>query len=104
MPGAPCVGTEKTARADSDACYLAYRDGRVDDAETICNRGLAKARCANATQVEGMLYFNLGLCAEARTDWRSAKRDYESSLEARPGNDKVQERLAAVTERLTDPL
>ena len=89
--------------ADSDACYLAYRGGRVDDAEAICNRGLAEARCANATQVEGMLYFSLGLCAEARPDWRSAKRDYESSLEVRPGNDKVQERLGAVTTRLTEP-
>jgi tetratricopeptide (TPR) repeat protein len=95
-----CSGTAKTAMADSDACYLAYKAGEIEEAESICNRGLGRAKCANATEVEGMLYFTLGLCAESHADWRSAKSRYESSLQVRPGNDKVQERLGAVTARI----
>jgi hypothetical protein len=85
---------------DSNNCYIAYKNGQIAEAETACNRGLTEARCAKRLDVEGMLYFNLGLCAESRADWKSAQELYESSLQARPGNATVQDRLTAVTLRL----
>jgi hypothetical protein len=90
----------KTAWDDSNDCYVAYKNGQIARAEAVCNRGLAEARCAKRPGIEGMLYFSLGLCAETRADWKSAKELYESSLQVRPGNADVKERLEAVTSRL----
>lgn len=95
-----CAVDPKAAWNDSNNCYIAYQRGRTSEAEALCNRGLAEAKCTNRPDIEGMLYFSLGLCAETRADWRSSKRLYESSLQVRPGNAKVQERLDAVTARL----
>jgi hypothetical protein len=99
-PAACSTADGKAAWDDSNNCYLAYKNGEIAHAEAACNRGLVEAKCAKRTDVEGMIYFNLGLCAESRADWKSAQQLYESSLQVRPGNAAVNDRLTAVTGRL----
>lgn len=100
-PTSSCHASDgQAAWDDSNNCYIAYKKGQIAEAEAACNRGLTEAKCAARLDVEGMLYFNLGLCSESRTDWKSAQELYESSLQVRPGNAAVQDRLTAVTLRL----
>jgi hypothetical protein len=101
LPGTVC-GQGRSAFEASNECYKSYRAGDIRGAETACNEGLVKARCAKDHKVEGMILFNLGLCAETRADWPTARALYKESLAARP-NEAVERRLNSVELRLQAP-
>ena len=90
----------RSAFEAANECYKAYKRGDISAAETFCNEGLVKAKCTQNMNVQGAIYFSLGLCAETRADWRDAKSMYESSLKVRPDNSSTEERLNTVSLRL----
>ncbi len=98
-PSAGCPEGRSALDASND-CYKAYKAGEISRAEMACNEGLVKARCTGNHNVEGMVLFNLGLCAESRADWAGAASLYKTSLAVRP-NDTVQRRLNTVELRMT---
>jgi hypothetical protein len=97
-PSAECPGGRAALDA-SNECYRAYKAGEISKAEVACNEGLIKARCTRNRNVEGMILFNLGLCAESRADWTGAASLYKNSLAVRP-NDLVQRRLNTIQLRI----
>ncbi len=99
VPSTPRCGDGPSPMQASNDCYNAYKAGDIQSAESICNKGLVKARCVGDHEVEGMILFNLGLCAEARSDWQTAVYLYESSLKVR-SNSKVENALDRVKKRL----
>lgn len=85
----------RSASELGNACFKALKADDLDEAETLCTRALDRSP---APRTLGAVLYNLGLIAEKRGDTSTARRHYESSLEARP-NKTVEARLRALDER-----
>ena len=109
VPWVPKVGTAmptsitaRLPRSDDasesswgNLCFRHFKDGRLDDAEAACIEGLLETAGApemNATR--GALLYSLGRVFEARGDDDGADALYERSLQVRPGNAAVKQRLS----------
>lgn len=72
-----------SGRAWGGRCFRRLEAGRLEDAETDCLRGLARATDAN---IRASLLYNLALIAERRGEMAEACRRAKESLTVRPGN------------------
>lgn len=70
--------------------WAQFKANALDDAQSTTMQAL---RLAQEDKARGMLLYNLGRIAEARTETEAAITYYRTSLEKRPGNATVQERL-----------
>lgn len=77
-------------RGWGNRCYAHLGAGRLQQAQAACEAGLA---AAEQDRVRGAILYNLGRIAEARGERREAIERYEDSLDVRPGNAIVEERL-----------
>jgi hypothetical protein len=74
-------------------CYVHLRDGRYAQARAACHRGLD---IAVENRVKGALYYNLGRIADEEGYPAEACWYYRKSIEVRPGNPSVIEKLGAL--------
>lgn len=74
-------------------CVQHMRADRLDDARAACERGLAETTKPAA---RGALLYNLGVIAQRSGDTATARKHFEASLTARPGNAAVRKALAAL--------
>jgi hypothetical protein len=73
--------------------WAQFKANALDDAQSTTMQAL---RLAQEDKARGMLLYNLGRIAEARGETEAAIVYYRTSLEKRPGNATVQERLDAL--------
>ncbi len=74
-------------------CVEHMRAGRLEDARAACEHGLDETTKPAA---RGALLYNLGVIAQRSGDTAAARKHFEASLAARPGNAAVRKALAAL--------
>lgn len=81
------------ARTLSNRCHRLSLAGDLAGAETACRAALGEDPSA---EEQGAIHYDLGRVAESRGDVEAARAAYARSLEVRPGNAVVRQRLAAL--------
>jgi hypothetical protein len=74
-------------------CVEHMRAGRLEEARAACEQGLDETTKPAA---RGALLYNLGVIAQRSGDTAAARKHFEDSLAARPGNAAVRKALAAL--------